>query len=104
VQAGGFALIAQQTAPGRALVAHLVPGEPLRIEVLGEGVVCTGPEVVLPPNPVTGVLEVGDDVTVIINDEVALSCSHEARTTGAWGVAADGVGAQIVVATVTVAR
>lgn len=104
VLTGGFALIAQQTAPGKALVAHVLPGEPLRLEVLGDGVVCTGPAVTLPANPITGILEVADGVTVRINDVVALSCNHQAGTTGAWGVAADGAGAQIQVATVTVDR
>jgi hypothetical protein len=109
VVSGGFALIAQQTAPGRALVAHVVPGEPLRIEVLGaasggDSIVCTGAPVALPANPVLAALEIGDGIIVRLNDTVELSCDHQAGVSGAWGVAADGAGAQLDVATVTVAR
>jgi hypothetical protein len=103
VLAGGFALIAQQTAPGRALVAHLIPGEALAIEDGGE-IVCSGDPVVLPTNPVTASLEIGDSISVIVDEAVVLSCDHEATAAGSWGIAADGAGAQISVATVTVAR
>jgi len=104
VQAGGFALIAQQVAPGRALVAHLVPGEAARLEQLDDGTVCTGKLVTFPPGPVTATLVVDGGVTVRIGDAVVLACDHVAAETGAWGVAASPAGARIAVATVAVAR
>ncbi|HEU0036351.1 MAG TPA: hypothetical protein VFQ53_37320 [Kofleriaceae bacterium] len=104
VQAGGLALIAQQVTPGRALVAHLVPGEQARVEQLASGTVCTGDPVELPANPVTATLEVGDGITVRLGDTVVLACNERATDVGAWGVAADGAGSRIAVATVTVAR
>jgi hypothetical protein len=106
VATGGLALIAQQVAPGRALVAHLVTGEPARLEQLGSGTVCTGSIVTL-PGPATATvatLAITDRVTVRVDGEVVLACDHAATTAGAWGVAASGVGARIAVATVTVAR
>jgi hypothetical protein len=104
VDAGGFALIAQQVAPDRALVAHLVPGELARLEQLGTGTVCTGSTVELPAGAVVATLVVDDGVSVKIGDAVVLSCSHRAAATGAWGIAASGAGARIAVANVTVAR
>jgi hypothetical protein len=104
VLAGGLALIGQQTAPDRALVAHLVPGAPARLESLGDGTVCTGTVVELPANPVTASLEVSDRVTITLGGTTVLSCDHAATITGAWGVAAGGAGSQINVATATVAR
>jgi len=103
VATGGFALIAQQTAPGRALVAHLIPGEPARIEQLGDGVICTGADVAV-TNPVIASLEIRDGITVRIGGVVVLTCDADPAAIGAWGVAADRVGSQIDVATVTVAR
>jgi hypothetical protein len=103
VTAGGFALLAQQTAPDRALVAHLIPGEPARVERLGEGTVCTGSDVEL-QNPVVATLEVGDGITLRIGDTVVLSCDQTSSIAGAWGIAADRAGSTIDVATVTVAR
>jgi hypothetical protein len=103
VQAGGLALIAQQTAPERALIAHLIPGAPARLEANGQ-IVCTGPVVEAFSNPVIAELEVGDGVALRIGEVTLLSCDHEATAIGAWGVGADGAGSQIDVATVTVAR
>ncbi len=104
VVAGGLALIAQQTAPDRALVAHLIPGQPARIERLGDGTLCSGPVVDPFQNPLIATLEVGDGLTLRIGDTLVLACDQSASSVGAWGLAADGVGSQIAVATVTVAR
>ena len=104
VVTGGLALLAQQTAPDRAVVAHLIPGEPARIEQLGDGTLCTGEDVAAFANPVTATLEIGDGLTLRIGDEVVLACDASVVTAGAWGVAADRAGSQIAVATVTVAR
>jgi len=106
VDTGGVALIAQQVAPDRALVAHLVAGEPARLEQLGTGTVCTGSIVTLatPPTATVATLVVGGGVRVTVDNEVVLACDHAATTAGAWGVAASGAGARITVATVTVAR
>lgn len=104
VGAGGFALIAQQVAPDRAVVAHLIPGEPARLEQLGEGTLCTGSDVAAFANPVLASLEIDDAVVVRIGDTVVLTCERTLNTVGAWGIAADRVGSQLDVATVTVAR
>ena len=104
VAAGGLALIAQQTTPGRAVVAHLIPGEPARIEQLGDGTLCTGSDVAPFANPVIASLEIGDGIVVKIGDTAVLSCDQSPGAIGAWGVAADRAGSQIAVATVTVAR
>lgn len=104
VVAGGLALIAQQTSPDRALVAHLIPGSPARIERLGEGTLCSGDPIAPFQNPVTATLEVGDGLALRIGDTLVLTCDQSAGAIGAWGLAADGAGSQINVATVTVAR
>ena len=104
VRSGGLALIAQQVAPNRAVVAHIADGEPVRIEALGLGTVCTGAPAILPPGNVTVTLAIDDGVVVTIGSDRVLSCDYAAIDTGAWGVAASGVGARIAVATVTVAR
>jgi hypothetical protein len=104
VQAGGLALIAQQVAFDRALVAHLVSGEPVRLEQLGTGTVCTGDQITLPAGAITVTLEIGDGVTVRLGADTVLACDHVATETGAWGVAASGAGARVAIATVTGAR
>lgn len=101
---GGLALIAQQVAPDRALVAHLIPGEPVRLEQLGEGVVCTGARFDPPAGAVDAQLTVGDGVEVRIGESVVLACDYAATGSGAWGVAASGTNARIAVATVAVTR
>ncbi len=103
IVAGGLALIAQQTTPGRAVIARLIPGEPARVEVEGQ-TVCSGPVVDLGANPVTATLEIADGITVRVGDAVALSCNHAVTTSGAWGVAPDGLPGKLSVVTVTVAR
>lgn len=112
VQAGGVALIAQQTGPGHALVGRLVPGEPARIEQLAGGTVtriCSGAAV--------GETDLVGAVTLSIAGgqatlgtgpigEVAakVSCAVPAADRGAWGVAAAGPGARIGIGAVTVGR
>jgi hypothetical protein len=113
VQSGGLALIAQQVAPNRALVAHLVPGEKARLEQLGTGTLCTG-SMVDTLVKVTATMTIGTEVQVTLQDasdtspmpvvQTVLSCDVPAPDTGAWGIAATGTGSQIDVATVTVAR
>ncbi|MEO8699627.1 MAG: hypothetical protein ABI867_06265 [Kofleriaceae bacterium] len=105
VRAGGVALIAQQTSPTRALVAQLISGQTVRLDAPVIGTVCVGDVIEIPPGNVTITLAVADaGVTVSLGDTVVLACDHVASDTGAWGVAASGTGAQIAVATVTVAR
>jgi hypothetical protein len=104
VLAGGVALIAQQTSPDRAIVAHLIPGEPARIEQLGDGTLCSGPIVEPFQNPLVATLEIGDGLTLRIGEAVILACDQRAVAVGAWGVAADRAESQVNVATVTVAR
>ena len=102
IEAGGLALIAQQTAPDRALVAHVVPGEAARLEQLGEGTVCSGE--LVPASVTSATLVVRDGVEVRISDTVVLACSYEATAIGQWGVAASGAGARIAVGSVAVER
>lgn len=112
VQAGGVALIAQQTGPGRALVGRLVPGEPARIEQLDGGAtttLCSGMTVTE--------ADVAVPVTLAINAGIAtlsvgangagtakITCSISTADRGAWGVAAAGANARVDIGPVTVAR
>ena len=111
VRAGGVALIAQQTAPGRAIVAEVVADQPPRLVQLDGGaehVVCSHPPVVAafdPATPVTLRLSISDrDARLSIDDREVLACDLVATDRGAWGVASLGTGAQIAVDSVTVAR
>jgi hypothetical protein len=115
VPAGGVALIAQQTAPARALVARLVPGEATRIERhVGADVttLCTGDDVTSDELATGVVLAVTDDtVTASVgpagSSTVKVSCGFSAdpiaAERGQWGIAATAAG-MVEVATVTVAR
>ena len=111
VVAGGAALIAQQAAPGQALVAELAPGVPPRLVRLDAGAereLCRGTAPLGEfdrATPVTLRLVIGaGDARLSINEGEVLACSLAAGERGAWGVAALGAGAQIAVASVTVAR
>jgi hypothetical protein len=111
-QAGGIALIAQQTGPGRAIVGRLVPGEVARIEQLDAGttiMLCSG-------MPVTEA-DLAGAVTLAISDATAtlgigvigdvaakVTCALPASERGAWGIAAAGTDARIDVRAVTVSR
>ncbi len=112
VEAGGIALIAQQTGPGHAIVGRLVPGEPARIEQLDRGAtktLCSGAAVsdadlvgAVTLSIVGGSATLG--VGAIGNVAAKVSCAVPTADRGAWGLAAAGAGARIAVQAVTVAR
>jgi hypothetical protein len=111
VRAGGVALIAQQTAPGQAIVAELAAGQPPRIVQLDAGtarLVCSRPPALAAFDPATAVtlrLSISDrDARLSIDDREVLACDLVATDRGAWGIAALGTGAQLAVDSVTVAR
>jgi len=104
VTGGGLALIAQQVAPGRALVAELVPGEKARLVDLAGATVCTGDIVALPATGATATLAIGDGVTVTLDDTELLACDHEATDSGQWGLAALGKDARVAVTAITLKR
>jgi len=99
VLAGGVALIAQQDAPGHALVAELAPGAAPRLVQLEAGSareLCAGAPVA-PFDPAVGAsvrLAITDhDARLTIDQREVLACSLVATVRGAWGVAALGTGA-----------
>jgi hypothetical protein len=111
VRAGGLALIAQETAPGQAIVAELAPGAPPRLVKLDAGsehLVCSRPPALAafdPAIPVTLRLSISDhDARLSIDDREILACDLVATDRGAWGLASLGAGAQVEVDSVTVAR
>jgi hypothetical protein len=110
--AGGVALIAQQTGPGRALVGRLVPGEPARILALGGGTtqtLCTGT-----PGPdadgarPTTFAITSDSARLSVGptgaSTVKATCVVPTSARGAWGLAAAGANARVDVGPVTVER
>jgi hypothetical protein len=112
VQAGGVALIAQQTGPGHALVGRLVPGEPARIEQLADGTItrlCSGAAVTEADLVGAVTLAIaGGQATLgtgpIGNVAAKVSCAVATSERGAWGVAAAGAGARVVIGALTVGR
>ncbi|MCX5748314.1 MAG: hypothetical protein NT062_38165, partial [Proteobacteria bacterium] len=98
---GGFALIAQQQAPGRAILAELVDGMPTRLRRIDgrapATVLCTGSVLQLGLGPTIARLAIGDAVTITVNDVVVLSCDAALADVGAWGVAALGTGSQVAI-------
>jgi hypothetical protein len=111
VLSGGVALIAQQTGPGQALVAELAPGGAPRLVRLDGGAeheICATPPALAPfdaATPVTLRLALSDrDARLSIDGREILVCSLAATDRGAWGIASLGAGAQLAVASVTVAR
>jgi hypothetical protein len=108
VMAGGLALIAQQTGPGRAVVGRLVPGEPAQI-TRADGTSCTGGAVTAADlaQPVSLAIH-GDAATLAVGAvggaTTKVSCDLPDGERGAWGLAAAGDGAQIDVGPVTVTR
>lgn len=106
VAGGGVALIGQQVAPERALVARLAPGRPAELEQLGGGVVCSGSMAIeLPSGAFDTQLAVTDRVQVKIGANLVLDCPTPATVaSGSWGIAALGVGARVSVVVVEVAR
>lgn len=111
VRAGGVALIAQQTGPGRALVARLSPERPpqlVRLDGASERIECSQPPALAAFDPAVAVtvrLAIEDRTArLTIDDREILACEITAGERGAWGIAALGAGAQVQVATVAVAR
>ncbi len=112
VRAGGVALVAQQAAPGQALVGELLPGAPARIVRLAGAdtrVLCSGAAVPAfdPAAPAIVSLSVADGrAALAAGDATLAACEIDGAPRGAWGVAAlggDGP-AQVAVDTVTVSR
>jgi hypothetical protein len=108
---GGVALIAQQTGPGRALVARLVPGEPAQIE-RHDGrtvtVLCAGQIVHAADLAQALAITVSDDtVTVSVGLTARVSCGRTsdpiAPEAGSWGIAAIANGS-LTVETIDVTR
>jgi hypothetical protein len=105
---GGFALFAQQTSPGRALVAELRPGEPARIERLAGGssmTLCSGRTIADVTGSHNVSLAVADQTATLSLDDLAVaSCDVGPGVAGQWGVAAVGVDAELDVVTIAVTR
>lgn len=110
---GGVALIAQQTAPSRALVARLVVGQPARVERLQgakSSVFCSGAMITVEDlaSPLQLVVR-ADRITVSVGTppvtRVGCDVSSEMGVAerGSWGIAAID-GAMVEVAAVTVSR
>ena len=110
VKAGGVAVLAEQTGPGRVLVGELVPGGKARIVRHDAGttrVLCTGKTVpdVDPMVAVTARLEIaGTTASLFLGDTELAGCDVGTVERGAWGVAAIGDGARVSVDTVPAAR
>jgi hypothetical protein len=114
VAGGGVALIAQQTAPGSALIARLVPGDGTRIERhVGAAVttLCSGTDVTADQlatgvtftvTATTASATVGSSSpTTIISCDLSADPAQPVR--GQWGIAATANG-MIQVSAVTVVR
>jgi len=113
VGAGGVALIGQELGPGRALIARLVPGEPVtitRVDPARAGASCTGATLAPFGAAATTLgLAVHAHSATVTRDEIAIAtCAldedPDVDDRGAWGLAAAGAGGRIDVVTVTVAR
>jgi len=109
VQEGGVGIVAQQTGPGRALLAELVPGAPARFSLLDAGAqttLCTGDAVAAFDGETaeTLVLEIAGDRARLRREGVELVACDVVGEPGAWGVAAIGPGARVAVETVSLVR
>lgn len=107
VEAGGLGLVAQQTGPGRAVIAELVPGAPARIVQRGTPEpACTGDTVAAfeADTAETVVLEIADGRARVTRAGIELVACEIASEVGAWGVAAVGAGARVAVETVSLVR
>jgi hypothetical protein len=111
VRMGGVALIAEQTGPGRAIVAELAPDQPPRLVRLDAGAerpLCSAasPRAAFDPAiAVTLRLSIaGRSARLSIDENEVLACDVGTTERGAWGLAALGAGAQLQVDLVTVAR
>jgi hypothetical protein len=112
---GGAALIAEQTAPGRAYVAMFTTGQPARVVQLAGGAataVCEGDAVPTLAAGSTIALAIrGRSATLTVDRAAVAQCTLPTAEPGAWGVAAigpdpkpDGDDADVTVGSVTVAR
>jgi hypothetical protein len=108
---GGVALVAQQLAPGQALVAELAPGQPPRLVQLEAGAartICSATSALAAFDPALAAtlrLAITErDARLTIDDRELLSCALASTARGAWGVAALGAGARVAVDSVTVDR
>jgi hypothetical protein len=110
VDAGGVALIAQQTGPGHMIVGRLVPGEDARIEAHEDGAVttlCTGTRVEAAELTTTIGLSISEGnatLTVGAGGTTKASCGAARAVRGAWGIAAAGAGARIDLGPIRVER
>jgi hypothetical protein len=108
VHAGGVGLIAHQATRGRALLAELVRGGPVRVIRLDNGresVVCSGPGVDLTDRRTISLTVTTTSVIVALGGQSILTCGLTgAPELGAWGIAAVGTAAQVDVMSVAVAR
>jgi hypothetical protein len=109
VIAGGIGLVAQQTGPGHALIAELVPGAPARIWQLDgatQTTLCTDKVVGSFDTTMasTIVLEIVDGKAKLTRDGQELVGCGVPSTRGAWGVAAIGPFGQVSVDNVTLRR
>lgn len=115
VNHGGAALIAEQAAPGRAIVAMFTPGQPARVVQLAGGsarTLCEGDPVPSLAAGSTIALAIrGRTATLTVDRGSVGQCTLPATAPGAWGVAAigpdpkpDGDDADVTVGSVTVAR
>lgn len=112
--AGGVALVAQQTAAARALVAHLVAGQPARIERRSGAttvVLCTGSTITTDDLALPLQLVVTEDrVTASVGNApttAKVSCDLPSDIApaerGSWGIAATD-GGVVEIAAITVSR
>jgi hypothetical protein len=111
---GGAALVAEQTAPGRAFVAMFTTGQPVRVVQLAGGsatAVCEGQTVGALAGATIALAIHGRDATLTVDHAMVAACTLPASAVGAWGVAAigpdpkpDGDDADVTVGSVTVTR
>ena len=112
---GGVALIAQQRGPGRALIADFVPGMPptiTRQDGTTQTTTCTGSTAVPAFQNMIAVdlaLAIsGQTATAMLSGTPILTCSlagdPDASDRGAWGIAAEGSGAQVTIETLGLQR
>lgn len=107
VEAGGVGIVAQQTGPGRALIAEVVPGARARLKLLDGGTettLCSGDTVEPFGETVELVLDFADDTARLRRDGAELVECDVVGVAGAWGVAAIGVGARVAVETISLVR
>ncbi len=108
--AGGVALIAQHDGPGAELAVELEPGSPARLVRRAGGAsrtLCEGRVVDEFPGDVgtTARLEVrAGQARARIGATLVIDCAADTGAVGAWGVAAMGAGARLIVDVVSLTR